>query len=486
MTHLTRIGCFGGTFDPPHFGHIALVEELLKSKLVDKVLIIVAANPYHKDTRHVSDYADRVAMVRCAFAKMEHVEICTVEATLSPETHSYTYDTMSRVRTLYPDAQLILLMGSDSLVNLHTWHKCNSLVDTYDFIVYPRPGYTPDQSELNQNWTPARAQKLICSVQHHLKVTDLAATDIRRSPHQSTPFVPETVLKYIRKHALYTPPLTPLDRVFKRISFIIFNILCVYLFFTLCACSFLNVILFPAPEPDKFFDNAKLTHIPVGRDSDYVTLGTMNVTNPHYYLLYFHGNGEDIGDVQFYGSGYALMQIKPFMLDYRGYGKSSGEPTPTNYLEDCEAAYHYMVDSLRIPPQKIIVHGRSLGGAGAIYLAHKYPVRALIAESTFLSPFRVVTYYPIIPFDPLPNATWIREVKKPVLFMQGMRDGVIPFSHGLRLFEIANEPKTHYWHPSAGHNNLKSMNSEAYWNTIYSFIKNLPEASTDSIKKTQK
>ena len=110
-----------------------------------------------------------------------------------------------------------------------------------------------------------------------------------------------------------------------------------------------------------------------------------------------------------------------FAYDYHGYGTSGGKATEQNAYEDIDAAYNYLTQVLKVPPDRIIAHGRSLGGAVAIDLASRKPLGGLVVESSFVSAFRVVTGYRIFPFDKFRNADKIRQVRCPVLIIHGRR-----------------------------------------------------------------
>ncbi|HEV2905322.1 MAG TPA: alpha/beta hydrolase, partial [Pyrinomonadaceae bacterium] len=145
--------------------------------------------------------------------------------------------------------------------------------------------------------------------------------------------------------------------------------------------------------------------------------------------------------------------------------------------EDIDAAYDYLTQVLKIPPDRIIAHGRSLGGAVAIDLASRKPLSGLIVESSFVSAFRVVTGYRIFPFDKFRNADKIKQVRCPLLIIHGRQDEVIPFWHGEQLFGIANNPKTNLWVDGAGHNNLKIVAGAEYARALKAF--------TDSLARTR-
>jgi hypothetical protein len=194
-----------------------------------------------------------------------------------------------------------------------------------------------------------------------------------------------------------------------------------------------------------------------------------------YTILFSHGNAEDI-----FGSTPFFEQLRDagfnvLAYDYRGYGTSEGAPSERNSYEDAEAAYNYLTADLKIAPERIILHGRSLGAAVSIDLAAKRKCGALIVESGFVSAFRVVTHFPIFPFDKFRSLDKIKNVRSPVLFIHGKRDEVIPFRHGEMLFAAANEPKFSLWLDEARHNDVFVTQKQAYLQTIRVFARNLPE-----------
>ena len=197
--------------------------------------------------------------------------------------------------------------------------------------------------------------------------------------------------------------------------------------------------------------------------------------NTEYTILFSHGNAEDIfGSTPFFeklrDAGFNV-----FAYDYRGYGASEGFPSEQNSYEDAETAYNYLTENLKIAPEKIIVHGRSLGAAVSIDLAAKNKCGGLIVESGFVSAFRVMTHYPIFPFDKFKSLGKIKNVKCPSLFIHGKRDEIIPFWHSEMLFAAANESKFSLWLTEASHNNVFAVNREAYLQAIRDFAANLPK-----------
>jgi fermentation-respiration switch protein FrsA (DUF1100 family) len=200
----------------------------------------------------------------------------------------------------------------------------------------------------------------------------------------------------------------------------------------------------------------------------------LSAPNSEFTILYSHGNAEDIGDIRevletFQNKGFSVLAY-----DYRGYGTSDGKPSEKNAYADAEAAYEYLVGNLGCPPERIIALGRSLGGAVAMHLACKEKLAGLILESSFTTAFRVVTRVPIFPFDKFRNIDKIKQVACPILIIHGRDDEVIPFRHGEKLFEAANEPKLKFWVDWAGHNDLFWIAGNHYWEVIGEF--------TDTIK----
>lgn len=207
------------------------------------------------------------------------------------------------------------------------------------------------------------------------------------------------------------------------------------------------------------------------KSRDGVEISAVYLPNPQatYTILFSHGNAEDLGTLAPELESMRALGFSILAYDYHGYGTSGGKATEKNAYEDIDAAYDYLTQVLKIPSCRIVAHGRSLGGAVAMDLASRQPLGGLIVENSFVSAFRVVTGYRIFPFDKFRNADKIKAVRCPVLIIHGRQDEVIPFWHGERLFEIANEPKTKLWVDGAGHNNLRVVAGPEYGKTLLSF-----------------
>lgn len=145
-TH-TRIGIFGGTFDPPHIGHMILAAEARSQLKLEKVLWVLTSVPPHKRNQPVSDTAQRLALVQTAIRDEPDFSLSTVD--IDRAGPHYAVDTMRLLRAQYPDAELIYLIGEDSLVDLPTWYHPQELVDEVAGIgVMRRPGKVVDMTIL--------------------------------------------------------------------------------------------------------------------------------------------------------------------------------------------------------------------------------------------------------------------------------------------------------------------------------------------------
>lgn len=245
----------------------------------------------------------------------------------------------------------------------------------------------------------------------------------------------------------------------------------VYLGLFMIAWLFPDKLIFQ-PPPASYKDNSTVIKL---RTSDGETISARFYENAGtaFTILFSHGNAEDIGTIEPFmlklrDSGFAVLAY-----DYRGYGTSEGTPSENNAYRDIETAYNYLIETRKIPPDRIILHGRSLGGAMAVDLASREPVGGLILETSFTSAARVLTIFRILPFDKFENISKIGGVKCPVLVIHGKEDWTIPFRHGEKLFAAAKEPKFSLWIDDAGHNNLFSTASAPYLAAIRDFADKL-------------
>lgn len=174
-------------------------------------------------------------------------------------------------------------------------------------------------------------------------------------------------------------------------------------------------------------------------------------------ILFFHGNGGNVGDYMMDLKIWSDLGFSSFIMDYRGYGRSEGQPSEVGLYRDAEAAWAYLTQERGLSPARIIIFGRSLGGAVAVELANRHRPGILVVESSFTSLVAVgQNMFPFLPvwmmttyrFDSLNK---IERVHCPVLITHGEEDQLIPLSQAHRLYERANPPK-HLMLTPGGHN----------------------------------
>ena len=127
-----------------------------------------------------------------------------------------------------------------------------------------------------------------------------------------------------------------------------------------------------------------------------------------------------------------------------------------------------------IPPSRVVIYGQSMGTGPSVDLASRQPVGGLILEGAFLSVFRVVTHYRILPWDIFDNLAKINAVRAPLLSIHAEQDQVVPFWQGEELNAAYHGTKSHQWIPGAGHNNILQVAPELYWAALDKYRESLP------------
>lgn len=189
-----RIGVFGGTFDPIHYAHLLLPEQCREQARLDRVLFVPAARPPHKPEGAEAAFHHRVEMLELAIAGYPVFQVDAMEK--DRPGLSYTVDTLRILRDRHPDAELFLLVGSDCLPYLPTWHQPEQIAELATLLVVARPSCPlPLQAP-----EPFRIQIV------QMPQIEIASRDLRRRVSEGRSiryFVPRAVECYIETHRLY-------------------------------------------------------------------------------------------------------------------------------------------------------------------------------------------------------------------------------------------------------------------------------------------
>jgi nicotinate-nucleotide adenylyltransferase len=195
-----RLGVFGGTFDPPHVGHLVTAVNVRHALALDRLLLVVANVPWQKvGERAVSPADDRLAMVESAVAGVEGLEVSRLE--IDRGGPSYTADTLADLRRADADAELFLIVGSDAAAGLTTWERVDEVRDLCTVVVVDRPGTAGEHPPTGWRWDRVEVPRL-----------DVSSTDLRARVADGRPLdflLPPAVITCIRARGLYTTVMQP-------------------------------------------------------------------------------------------------------------------------------------------------------------------------------------------------------------------------------------------------------------------------------------
>ena len=196
-------------------------------------------------------------------------------------------------------------------------------------------------------------------------------------------------------------------------------------------------------------------------------------------VLLFHGNAGNIAHrldyaTMFYGMGYNLL-----LVDYRGYGESTGEPSEQGTYRDAKVSWSWLTQARGFKPSDIVIFGESLGGGIATWLVAREAPRALILASTFTSiPDLGAEIYPWLPVRWLSridynNLANLEKINVPVLIAHSPNDDIIPYAHGKRLYAVAKEPKV-FLELGGGHNDGFVFARAEWVKALQAFLERYP------------
>ena len=182
MSDASRIGVFGGTFDPVHVGHLVAAVNVRHALDLDVVLLVVANDPWQKSgARAVTPAADRLALVEAAVGEVEGLEASDVEVRRGGT--SYTADTLAELAGAHAGAELVLILGSDAAEGLPTWERADEVRALATVAVVTRPGAEAGAPPEGWRWTPVETPRLeVSSTDLRARITDGRPLDYLLTP----------------------------------------------------------------------------------------------------------------------------------------------------------------------------------------------------------------------------------------------------------------------------------------------------------------
>lgn len=180
---MSRVGIYGGTFDPIHNGHLKVISQLIEKKIIDQLILVPAGQPLLREHRPIASGSDRRTMCQLAVSTLPssismHIEVNPIE--ILREGPSYAIDTVEAIRSAHPKDEIFLIMGSDAYSKIDQWHRADELHKLASIICINRPGFA----------------------QHGIDIEalDVSATEVRAGLSSG---VPEIVAAFISENRLY-------------------------------------------------------------------------------------------------------------------------------------------------------------------------------------------------------------------------------------------------------------------------------------------
>jgi nicotinate-nucleotide adenylyltransferase len=195
-----RLGLFGGTFDPPHLGHLVVAQEAVERLSLDRLVFLVAGLPPHKVGEALSPPRIRLEMTAAAVAGNRSFEVSDLE--LGREGPSYTVDTLRYFRSIHSDAEIFFILGADQLAEFHEWQEPDEVATLSTVVAVSRSGVDPDQVQ------PVKfpSGKSLDFVHLGVPRVDISSSEIRARVREGKSvryLVPEDVTRIIETHCLY-------------------------------------------------------------------------------------------------------------------------------------------------------------------------------------------------------------------------------------------------------------------------------------------
>ena len=207
-----RIGIYGGAFNPPHRGHVKLAKEVKEKANLDRIIIMPSGLSPHKSSGQLIDSKHRLEMCRLAFTA-DYYSVSDLE--IKRQGKSYTVDTVSELKALYPDDELFLIMGSDMLLSFHRWYRYEEILSHVTIVATTRQGdISIDELKKYSRDTLGKDTLIV-----DFEPFECSSTKVRNallSGEDAICLVPEKVIDYIKGNDLYTDEYTPVRQHLRR------------------------------------------------------------------------------------------------------------------------------------------------------------------------------------------------------------------------------------------------------------------------------
>jgi len=188
-----KVGLFFGSYNPIHIGHLIIANYMANYTALDKVWLVVSPHNPLKEKKDLIQVYDRLEMAKLAIEDTENIDVSDVELKLPQP--SYTIDTLTLLRELYPEHEFVLIMGSDNLKSLKKWKNYELILRDYHIYVYPRPGYIAEEFQNHSSITITDTPLM-----------ELSSTFIRKAIAKEKSvkfFLPDKVIEFIESKSLY-------------------------------------------------------------------------------------------------------------------------------------------------------------------------------------------------------------------------------------------------------------------------------------------
>lgn len=210
----TRVGIFGGTFDPPHIGHLVVADDAAQALDLEEVWFIPAGAHPLKGRDVAASGADRWAMLAAAMRGKPRFRALDLE--LRRPGPSYSVDTLRELRERYPETTLVFLVGADVVDELHKWREPETIARLAEIVVLSRGENGPKESEESEESKNAAGDlgPRVSITRVRVTRVDLSSTEVRRRVREGRPFrylVPEGVARIIEERRFYRSAMTPAD-----------------------------------------------------------------------------------------------------------------------------------------------------------------------------------------------------------------------------------------------------------------------------------